>query len=80
AYYVKDEKFWKSLKNAFFSGIKRIYIFVPLFVIIGFVFFVLSLLFSIFINIPFFFIIPLIVFLVLCIWARIYLLLVVKEV
>lgn len=79
AYYVKNEKFWKSLKNAFLSGIKKIYIFVPLFVIIGFIFFVLSFLFSFFINIPFFFIIPLIIFLVLCVWARIYLLLVVKE-
>lgn len=79
AYLLKDEKFWKSLKNAFVNGIKRIYIFVPLFVIIGLIFFILSLLFSIFINIPFFFIIPLIVFLVLCVWARIYLFLVVKE-
>ena len=79
AYLLKDEKLWRSLKNAFLNGIKRIYIFVPLFLVILIVFFLVSNLLTIFARIPYISFIFIIIFFVLCIWARVYLLLTVKE-
>ena len=79
AYFVKDEKIWKSLKNAFLNGIKKIYIFVPVFLVILIVFFLVSNLLAIFAGIPYISFIFIVIFFVLCVWARVYLLLVVKE-
>ncbi len=79
AYFVKDEKIWKSLKNALLKGVKKIYIFVPVFLIILIIFFLVSNLLTIFIRIPYISFIFIIIFFVLCVWERIYLLLIVKE-
>lgn len=79
-YLLKKEKIWDSLKNSFINGIKKIYILVPVFLIVLLVFFIISNLFNIVVNIPFVFFIFTVIFLILCIWARIYLFLIVKEI
>ncbi len=79
AYFVKNLRIWKSLKSSFVNGIKRVYILFPLFLIIGLVFFLISNFFGLLVGVPLFFIVAVIIFLILCIWARIYLLLIVKE-
>jgi len=79
SYLLKENKIWKSLKNSFVNGTKKIYIFIPVFVIILFSLFIVSSLFGMVYQIPFMFFIFTIFFLLVYTWARVYLFLIVKE-
>jgi len=80
SYLLRENKIWKAMKNAFAKGIKKIYVLLPVLIIILLILFIISSLFGITYQIPFMFFAFTIIFLLIYIWARVYLLLVVREI
>lgn len=80
AYFINTEKIWKSLKDSLINGIKGIYIFVPIFLIIFFIsflvstliifviFFLILKLFGIFVDVTLVSFIFMIIFFLFCVW------------